>query len=250
VRHHLIDVVDPDEPFSAASFKAMADTAIRDFHEKGVPVFVVGGTGLYIKALTRGLFEVSGEDESIRERLREEAHSMGPEVLHQRLQALDPEGAARIHPTDTYRVMRAIEVFEFTGKSISEHHNIHDFSENPYRVLKFGLSIEREILYDQINRRADHMLALGFLEEVQGLLDQGYGPDLKSMQSIGYRHMAAYLQGHVGWDETVRLFKRDTRRYAKRQLTWFRGDPEIHWLQPGEMALMEKEIDAFLTGTA
>jgi len=250
VRHHLIDVVDPDEPFSAATFKAMADRVILHLHEKGVPVFVVGGTGLYIKALTRGLFEVPEEDEAVRERLRAEAHSIGPEALHHRLQDLDPAGAARIHPKDTYRVIRAIEVLELTGKSISEYHDTHDFSDNPYRVLKFGLFMEREILYDRIDERADHMLVSGFLEEVQGLLDQGYGPGLKPMQSIGYRHMAAYLQGNVDWDETVRLFKRDTRQYAKRQFTWFKADAEIHWLQPGETEVMEKELDAFLTGTA
>jgi tRNA dimethylallyltransferase len=250
VRHHLIDVVDPDESFSAAVFRTMAERVILDLHNKGVPVFVVGGTGLYIKALTRGLFKISAEDHAVRERLRREVRNRGAQALHGRLKDLDPESAARIHPNDTYRIMRAIEVFELTGRSISEHHGAHDFSDNPYRVLKFGLFINREILYDRIDKRADRMIAAGLLEEVQGLLDRGYAPGLKAMQSIGYRHMAAYLLDELDWDETVRRFKRDTRRYAKRQLTWLRKDPDIHWVQPGERALMEKKTDAFLTGLA
>ena len=248
VRHHLIDVVDPDEPFSAAQFKTAADAVIRNLHEKGHPVFVVGGTGLYIKALTQGLFRVQEENGSLRERLRAQAKDLGSPVLHQRLQDVDPVAAASIHPNDAYRIIRALEILELTGKPISEHHRSHGFSDDRYRVLKIGLFLDREILYQRINRRVDRMLEAGFLKEVEGLLHLGYSPNLKSMGSIGYRHMTEYLQTTVAWDETVRLFKRDTRRYAKRQLSWFKGDPEIHWLKPSESDTMSRKIDSFLTG--
>jgi len=246
ITHHLIDVVDPDESFSAAQFKTLADTVVQDLQRRGVQAFVVGGTGLYIKALTRGLFETQEVDASIRKRLRLEAATAGLAVLHERLGEVDPESAARIHPNDTYRIVRALEVFESTGSPISSHHQAHGFSECPYRVLKMGLSMDRELLYDQIDRRIDQMIASGFVEEVKGLLDQGFGPELKSMQSIGYRHVSSFLLGDVPWDEAVETFKRDTRRYAKRQFTWFRADKEIDWFQPWDIDAMRKKVDAFL----
>lgn len=247
VPHHLIDVVDPDESFSAARFKTAAAAVIRKLHDKGHPAFVVGGTGLYIKALTRGLFRVQEGSGALRERLRAEAKHLGSPVLHQRLQDVDPEAAARIHPHDAYRITRALEIFELTGKPLSEHHSAHGFSDDPYHVLNIGLFLDREMLYQRINQRVDRMLEAEFLKEVKGLLHRGYSPKLKSMKSIGYRHMAEYLEGHVTWDETVRRFKRDTRRYAKRQMAWFRADPRILWLQPSAIDIMSKKIDSFLT---
>jgi tRNA dimethylallyltransferase len=248
VRHHLIDVVDPDEPFSAARFKTAAEAVIGELHEKGHPVFVVGGTGLYIKALTRGLFRVQEGNGALRERLRAEAKDLGSRVLHQRLQDVDPQGAARIHPHDAYRIVRALEVLELTGKPLSEHHSAHGFSDDLYHALKIGLFLDREMLYQRINQRVDRMLEAGFLNEVKGLLSRGYSPKLSSMKSIGYRHMTEYLQENVPWDETVRRFKRDTRRYAKRQMAWFKADPEILWLQPSAIDIMSRKIDSFLTG--
>ena len=266
VRHHLIDVVYPDEPFNAARFKTMAEVVISDLHQKGRPIFVVGGTGLYIKALTRGLFPgqeqvitstqtlplqgggQGGGDRLVRKRLRDEAETLGLEALYRRLQKVDPAAAARIHPNDTYRIMRALEVHQVTGQSISHHHKAHGFRSVAYRTLKIGLTTERNILYDRINRRVDLMLASGLLEEVKWLLDQGYPSTLNPMRSIGYRHMADYLEGRTPWDETVHLFKRDTRRYAKRQFTWFRADPEILWVQPGQADQMRRKIDSFLRG--
>lgn len=248
VRHHLIDVVDPDEPFSAARFKTAAEAVIGNLHEKGRPVFVVGGTGLYIKALTRGLFRILEENRGLRARLKAEARHVGSSALHQRLQAVDPVAAERIHPNDAYRIIRALEILALTGRPISEHHSAHGFADDPYQVLKIGVFLDRKILYRRIDDRVDRMLEVGFLKEVKGLLDRGYSADLKSMGSIGYRHMTEYLEGNVAWDETVRLFKRDTRRYAKRQLAWFRGDSEIHWLKPSETDMMSRKIDSFLTG--
>jgi tRNA dimethylallyltransferase len=248
VRHHLIDVANPDEPFNAGRFKTMAEAVISDLYQKRRPIFVVGGTGLYIKALTGGLFASQELVGPIRERLKKEAETLGLEALYQRLQKVDPVAAARIHPNDTYRIIRALEVHHVTGQSISNHQRIHGFRDVRYRTLKVGLTTKRNVLYDRINRRVDLMLASGLMEEVKWLLDQGYSSTLKSMRSIGYRHMADYLERRMPWDETVQLFKRDTRRYAKRQLTWFRVDPEILWVEPGEIDVMRKKIDSFLRG--
>jgi tRNA dimethylallyltransferase len=248
VRHHLIDVVNPDEPFNAGRFKAMAEAIVSDLHEKARPVFVVGGTGLYIKALTGGLFASQERVEHIRERLKKEAETLGPEALYERLQKVDPVSAERIHPNDTYRIIRALEVYHVTGQSISYHQKMHGFRDVRYRTLKVGLTMKRNVLYDRINRRVDLMLASGLMEEVKWLLDQGYSSSLKSMRSIGYRHVAEYLEARRPWDETVQLFKRDTRRYAKRQLTWLRADPETLWVEPGEIDVMRRKIDSFLRG--
>ncbi|UCD87325.1 MAG: tRNA (adenosine(37)-N6)-dimethylallyltransferase MiaA [Desulfobacterales bacterium] len=250
VRHHLIDVVDPDEPFNAALYKTMADAVIKNLYQKGRPIFVAGGTGLYIKALTRGLFPSEEQDSDVRKGLRQEAETLGLERLYERLQQVDPVAAGRIHPNDTYRIIRAIEVYKVTGQPISQHQRVHGFGDVRYRMLRIGLTLDRNILYDYINRRVDHMLASGLLEEVRWLLGQGYPSTLKPMRSIGYRHMGDYLEGRVTWDETVRLFKRDTRRYAKRQYTWFKADPEIHWFEPGRIEDMRKRIDLFLTRSA
>lgn len=250
VRHHLIDVVDPDEPFSAADFESMAGETVRDLYQEGRPIFVVGGTGFYIKALTRGLFPSLSQDGELRKRLRSEAETMGKEVLYQRLRQVDPAAAEAIHPNDAYRILRALEVYQITGRPISQHQEAHGFQRVRYRILPIGLTLERNILYDRINRRVDGMVASGFLEEVRWLLDQGYPSSLKSMRSIGYRHMGDHLEGRVTWDETIRLLKRDTRRYAKRQLTWFKADPEIHWLEPGQIDDLWRTIDSFLAGGA
>ena len=248
VRHHLIDVVNPDEPFNAVLFKKMADAAIRDLDQKGRPIFVVGGTGLYIKALTQGIFPAQQQNGAVRESLKNEAETLGLDALYLRLQGVDPVSAARIHPNDTYRIIRALEVHQVTGQPISHHQRVHGFRDFRYRTLKIGLTANRNILYDRINRRVDLMLASGLLEEVRWLLHQGYLSTLKSMRSIGYRHVADHLEGRTSWDETVRLFKRDTRRYAKRQLTWFGADPAIQWLEPGQRDDMRKGIDSFLAG--
>jgi len=247
VCHHLIDVVNPDEPFSAVHFRTMADAVIRDLDQKGRPIFVAGGTGLYIKALTRGLFPGQEQNGIVRKRLKDEAETLGLGVLYQRLQKVDPVAAARIHPNDNYRIIRALEVHQVTGQPISHHQRVHGFRDFRYRTLKIGLTADRNILYDRINRRVDLMLASGLLEEVKWLLDQGYPSTLKSMRSIGYLHMSDYLEGLTPWDEAVHLFKRDTRRYAKRQLTWFGADPEIQWVQPGDIEVMSRKIDSFLT---
>jgi len=246
VTHHMIDIVNPDEHFDAKQFAKMAQEKIIKLYVRGVTPFVVGGTGLYIKALVQGLFKADPADPHVRERLKKEARIYGSDFLHKRLSQHDPDTAKRIHPNDTYRIIRALEVHELTGKTITELHREHMFSDKPFRVLKIGLHMDRELMYDRIDRRVDAMIKAGFIDEVKGLLDTGYPADLKSMQSIGYRHLVDFIQGRCPWDETLRTLKRDTRRYAKRQMTWFKVDSEIIWTEPGQLSNISRKINKFL----
>lgn len=246
VPHHMINVVHPNEPFDAATFTKMADSVIRFLIQHNRLPFIVGGTGLYIKALIHGLFRARPADTGVISRLRKESDQFGSEALHKQLAECDPQAAARIHPNDSFRIIRALEIFEATGKPISTYHDLHRFSEKKYHALKIGLSCERETLYARINQRVDMMLDQGILGEVEQLLKKGYSADLKSMQSLGYRHMAAYLSGKITWDEAVNAMKQDTRRYAKRQLTWFKADPEIKWFTKDRIKGIRKEIRSFL----
>jgi tRNA dimethylallyltransferase len=205
---------------------------------------VVGGTGLYIRALLYGLFRADARDPAVRERLRVEADRRGPAALHRRLAQYDPPTAARLHPNDTVRILRALEVFEVTGRPISDLQREHRFKDAPFRVLQFGLDLDREALYRRIDQRVDAMLAAGLEDEVRALMAKGYGPQLKPMQSIGYSHMAAFLAGAIGREECIRTLKRDTRRFAKRQLTWFRADPAIQWVSPDRVTeLIQRSIE-------
>ena len=248
VRHHLIDVLRPNEAFDAARFVSHARRVIARLHERGIPIFVVGGTGLYIKALTQGLFhDGTGSNREVRERLKAEKEILGLSALYERLWRIDPETGSRLHPNDSFRIIRALEVYENTGKPISRHHLYHGFSDRPYQLLKFGLYMDRQQLYERINRRVDKMLDMGLLDEVRTLLRRGYHRRLKSMSSIGYRHMVMYLHGESTWDETVNTLKRDTRRYAKRQLTWFRADLEMEWVEPEAVQEIAPKIRSFLT---
>jgi len=233
--HHLIDIVDPDKEFDAVRFAKMARQKVIQLHHRGVMPLVVGGTGLYIKALLQGLFQSNPADPKIRERLMKEATENGSSRLHDRLKQVDPAAAERLHPNDAYRIVRALETIESTGRSISGHHQDHGFADEPFHALKICLQMERQKLYDRIDRRGDLMIEAGFVDEVQRLLGKGYTADLKSMQSIGYRHMVDVIEGRLSRDEGLRTLKRDTRRYAKRQFTWFGADREIHWYEPGQL---------------
>jgi tRNA dimethylallyltransferase len=246
VPHDLVDIVNPDEPYDAARFASEADLRIRALWAEGIVPVVAGGTGLYIKALVGGLFRAHPADPAVLARLETRCREQGAGVLHDRLKTLDPEAAGRIHPNDAFRIIRALEIFETTGRPISEYQAAHGFADQPYRVLKLGLAMDRERLYERINRRVDLMIEAGFVDEVKGLLARGYSPDLKSMGSLGYRHIIAWLQGDETWDETLRLLKRDTRRYAKRQMTWFRADPAIEWFEPADLDAMIRRARAFL----
>jgi tRNA dimethylallyltransferase len=228
VRFHLIDVADPDEPFTAAKFRELALEAIRDIQARGKRVLIVGGTGLYLRVLLHGFsLAPPPRDPTIRKRLQQEAREQGLPALYARLQQVDPQAAARIHPNDAVRIIRALEVYEMTGKPVSEWQHRAD-SELP--ALKLGLTMPRPLLYRRINERVDQMMAQGFLQEVQNLLSKGYNRDLPALKGLGYRHLIAYLTGEMGLEEAVALWKRDTRRFAKRQMTWFRREPGVHWL--------------------
>jgi len=233
--HHLIDVVDPDEDFDAVRFAKMARQKVIQLHQRGVMPLVVGGTGLYIKALLQGLFQSKPVDPQIRERLLQEADENGSSALHDRLKEVDPDTAERLHPNDAYRIVRALETIEATGRSISAHHQEHGFADEPFDALKIGLQMDRKKLYDRIDQRVDLMIEAGFVDEVQKLLGMGYSAGLKAMQSIGYRQVVDFIGGRLAWDECVRTLKRDTRRFAKRQFTWFSADQEIHWYEPGQV---------------
>lgn len=249
VTHHMVDIIAPDEPFDAARYAERARQIIAELSKQHILPFVVGGTGLYIKALLYGLFNSEVFSAQIRAKLKAEAAAHGIDTLHQRLRRLDPETAERLHPNDTYRILRALEVVEASGKAISQYYREHAFAEQPFNALKIGLQMERELLYEHINQRVDAMLAAGFLDEVKALLAQGYAADLKAMQSIGYRHLVDTIQGRLSLNECIRTIKRDHRRYAKRQLTWFNADPDIIWQAPEQIEEMMRLVDQFI-GTA
>lgn len=244
--HHMIDVVDPDEHYDAALFAAQADEVISSLGGKGVLPVVAGGTGLYVKALIHGLSEAIPSDKAVSERLEAEVADLGPAALHARLAQVDPGYAAKISSNDPVRIVRALSVYEVTGKPLSAHHTEHAFAESRYDALKICLFSDRETLYDRINRRVDLMVEEGLLDEVRALLAKGYHRGLKSMGSIGYRHMVEHLEDGVSWEETVRLLKRDTRRFAKRQLTWFRSDTEMTWLAPGDTDGLFSAVEEFI----
>lgn len=254
VRHHLIDIVDPDEHYTVVRFAADARAAGSEITGRGNIPFLVGGTGMYLRGLLEGIFETddSGPDHDeqeaspIREKLKKRLADEGRAGLYDELQACDPGSAARIHPNDTHRLLRALEIFQLTGIPWSRHLKKQNKGGVPQKVLKLGLTCDREQLYKQINSRVGRMLETGLLDEVKGLLDMGYDRDLKSMQSIGYRHMINYLAGDWGWDEAVELLARDTRRYAKRQFTWFKRDPEISWFDKSQDKELFDRVRSFI----
>ncbi len=246
VPHHLIDLLDPDEPFNASAYGEKAGEVIAYLHEKKTPIFVVGGTGLYIKALLGGLCPSPPADEELRRRYRREVELFGSSYLYDKLRRLDPLAAQRIAVRDQPRIIRALEVFESLGRSIREQQQSHRFGMNRYECLKLGITCDRDALYRRIDRRVEAMLAGGLVAEVEGLLARGYGSELKPLQSLGYRHVVNYLAGKWRLEEAREIMKRDTRRYAKRQITWFRRDREIKWFEPQEQEAIENQIAGFL----
>ena len=234
VAHHLIDIVNPDEEFNAARFRRLATQSVEQIHGRKKPVIVCGGTGLYLKALTQGLFEGPGQDAQIRQALEAQIDSEGLAALHLQLSRIDPSAATTIHTNDRQRLIRALEVFQLTGKPLSEWQKEHAFQERPFDVLKIGLNRERGELYDRINRRSERMVEDGLLAEVRSVVAMGYGLALKPLRSVGYRQMGQVLLGQQELLGAIEEMKQETRRLAKRQLTWFRADKEIRWFDPNE----------------
>jgi tRNA dimethylallyltransferase len=246
IPHHLLDVVDPDQPFDVSMYCNLAHRVIARLHREKKPVFLVGGTGLYIRALLGGLIPGPGADESLRRILREEMKRWGKSHLYDKLQIRDEKAAAQINPHDGVRIIRALEVLELTGRSIVEHQGDHSFREQPYEVIKFGLMRDRTVLQARIEMRTDRMIADGFVDEVRRLLAMGYAGSLKPMQSLGYRHICGFLSGEGDLEGAVRLIKRDTWRYAKRQMTWFAAKREVSWLAPEDFDAAAGRIGLFL----
>ena len=227
VPHHLVDILPPDASFSVVDFKQQAERLITEITARGHLPIIAGGTGLYIKALLEGYaFNEAEEDSELRRELEREAIEQGAQALHERLRELAPQEAERIHPNNVRRVIRALESV-LQGESVNQY----GAAEMPYNALVIGLNMERQALYARINRRVDLMLEAGLEQEVHGLLEQGVHPDCQSMQSIGYRQMVWYIDAGLPYAEAVEKLKQATRNFAKRQLTWYKKMPYIHWLQ-------------------
>jgi tRNA dimethylallyltransferase len=246
VAHHMIDMVDPDEDFNAALYRSLAEPIVKDIVQRKKLCFVVGGTGLYIKVLLGGLLKCPPVNQRFRNELIHECEDMGSSFLHEKLKALDPVSALKIHPNDRTRVIRAMEVVHLTDQALSSLILQHDFKDRPFQSLKICIYMDRDLLYKHINERCVSMIKSGLFEETQTLLKKGYSSDLRSMNSLGYRHAVKYLKDECGLEETILQLQRDTRRYAKRQLTWFRADPEMVWAKPEEMDFINKEIEKFI----
>jgi tRNA dimethylallyltransferase len=227
IPHHLIDIVSPDQNFTASDFRREAAAAIADIHSRGKKAILVGGTGLYIRALLEGLVDSPTGDPELR---RQFADLPGEELLR-RLSEVDPETAERLHPNDRVRIIRALEVFAQTGRPISAFRAEHGFAGSYYDALKLAIKVERQELYRRVEARVDQMMQDGLVAEVQRLLALTYTQELKSMRSIGYKEISAYLAGEITLDQAVALIKRDTRRYAKRQMTWFGRENDFIWLE-------------------
>ena len=254
VPHRLIDLVNPDESFNAGVYRRQAiDEIERLYRDSRLPL-VVGGTGLYVRTLLKGLCDAPPADPIVRAALRREAKVQGHDCLYARLVEVDPAAAARLHPRDESKVIRALEVYQLSGRRMSEFQQEHGFAERPFSAVIIGLNRDRDALYRRIEERIDWQLTHGLIEETKQLLAQGYQRTSPAMKGLGYRQVAEYLDGEYDVAEMVRRFKRDTRHFSKRQMTWFRKEPGIQWLTITESesiqhttALVVGQVDRFLS---
>lgn len=243
IPHYLIDVLEPDEEFHVVRFQEMAKEAMKEIYSKGKIPILTGGTGFYIQAVVKDIdFSQDTEKSSVRERLENLAQEKGGEYLHELLAQRDPESAERIHPNNIKRVIRALEYYELTGEKISLHNEREGEKVSPYNTAYFVLSDHRERLYEKIDRRVDQMLDEGLVEEVRRLAQMGYTRDMVSMQGLGYKEILAYLEGEYSLEEAVYVLKRDTRHFAKRQLTWFRREKDVIWVKKPDFDYDDKKI--------
>ncbi|MDD6811795.1 MAG: tRNA (adenosine(37)-N6)-dimethylallyltransferase MiaA [Lachnospiraceae bacterium] len=231
IPHYLIDILEPSEEFHVVKFQTLAKAAMNKIYAKGKIPILVGGTGFYIQSVLYDIdFTESEEDEAFRLELEQFAKKNGNEALFDRLRRIDPKSCEIIHANNVKRVIRAIEFYEKTGKKISEHNEEQRKKESPYNFVYFVLNDDREKLYDRIDKRVDKMLAEGLIEEVQVLKDMGCNGNMVSMQGLGYKEILEYLDGKCSLEDAVYRIKRDTRHFAKRQLTWFRREEDVTWL--------------------
>lgn len=237
IPHHMINVVEPWESFSAARYVEMADPILRDILSRGKTAVIAGGTGMYVDALMAGRTFAPCPETGRRQALEREAKERGMEQMFRRLRAVDPDSAERLHPADEKRIIRALEVYEETGKTITQHNLETQMLPDKYQPVWIGLTYEpRQLLYDRINLRVDKMLEAGLLEEIRGLLERGIPREATAMQAIGYKEFLPVLEGTQTLETAAEQVKQGSRRYAKRQLTWFRRNPKIHWIRQNEQA--------------
>jgi tRNA dimethylallyltransferase len=231
IKHYMINEIYPDEEFSVSDFQKKAYENIDTILNKGKLPMVVGGTGLYINSLVYDLdFTRAVSNWSLRNEFLEKAEQFGNEYIHDNLKQVDPESAERIHINDTKRIIRALEVYYDTGTPMSKYYNSFRQYSGIFNLTMLGLNMDRKELYDRINIRVDDMISNGLINEVNNLLNMGYSENYVSMQGLGYKEIVKYLKGQYSLDEAVDILKRDSRRFAKRQLTWFRRDERIHWI--------------------
>lgn len=245
VRHHLIDVLNPDEEYNAGRYARDARAVLRRLSREGKSFLVVAGTGLYLRALIRGVFDAPSIPPEVRKKIADEAKVLGQRAMHERLEKVDPESALRIHPNDPQRTLRAWEVYEVTGKPLSEWWRVSQAVGEELEPVMVGLTRPREVLYHRINSRVGEMIEEGLMEECRALLRKGYSPELNSLQTVGYRETFEHLDGKRNLDETVSLIQKNTRNYAKRQMTWFRKEPGVLWLDAGTLSVRGVQGEAF-----
>lgn len=243
IKHYLVDVLEPNEEFHVVRFQQMAKQAMEEIYEKGKVPIVVGGTGFYIQALLYDIdFTESNEDTAYRQELEQLALEKGAEYVHALLQEIDPISAETIHANNIKRVIRALEFYRQTGERISEHNETERAKTSPYDFCYFVLNDDRAHLYERINLRIDQMLEDGLIEEVKALKEKGYTKDMVSMQGLGYKEILDYLNGECTLEEAIYILKRDTRHFAKRQLTWFRRERDVIWLDKNAYDYDEEKI--------
>lgn len=247
VPHHLVDILLPDEEFHIAKFQQLAKVAMEDIYARGRVPILVGGTGFYIQSITRDIdFTETDTDTTYRNDLEEFAKEHGAEALHERLKAVDPDAANEIHANNIKRVIRALEYYHQTGTMISKHNHEQKEKESPYNLKYFVLNDIRSKLYERIELRIDQMVEQGLIEEVQKLKDMGYTKNMVSMQGLGYKEILTYLDGDYTLEEALYVLKRDTRHFAKRQLTWFKREKDVIWVNKNEFDYDHKRILAYM----
>lgn len=247
VDHYLIDVLDPDEEFHVVRFQEMAKAAMDEIYQKGQIPILTGGTGFYIQSVLYDIdFTSQDEDTVFRNRLEDLANQQGNEVLHAMLKAVDPVSAEKIHANNRKRVIRALEFYEKTKTPISEHNEAEASKESPYAFCYFVLNDDREKVYERIEMRIDMMLQAGLIEEVKSLREKGYHKSMVSMQGLGYKEILSYLEGEITVEEAIYILKRDTRHFAKRQLTWFRREKDVTWIHKPDFSYDDDKILKFM----
>ncbi len=233
VKHHFIDFLEPTQDFNAAEYGQQARLKIEELLKRGSCPIVVGGSGLYIKSIIDGFFEGPGKNSELRDQLEYELEKYGNEALFKKLIKVDPVSASKMDPSKVRRIIRALEVYYTTGNPISEHHKVQSAKSN-FDVIQFGLEWERKLLYERINNRVDKMITDGLIDEVKELIAKGYSRQINALNTVGYKEVFDFLLGENSKEEMIELIKQNTRRYAKRQMTWFKADKRIKWIKVSE----------------